>query len=468
MQLYNSLTRKKEDFQPLQPGKVGIYTCGPTVYNYAHIGNLRQYVFADTLRRAFEFQCYEVRQAMNVTDVGHLTSDEDAGEDKMEVGARREGKSIWDIARFYEEAFFKDVERLNILMPAVVARATEHIVDMVAVVERLQERGFTYETDQAIYFEANKFPDYTKLAGQSLEEKLTAVRAEVQEDPDKKHPADFVLWFKAAGRFANHLMQWDSPWGMGFPGWHVECSAMSMRYLGETIDIHTGGIDHIPVHHTNEIAQSEAATGKQFVRYWLHGEFLIVGGGDKMAKSAGEFLTLQSLIDRGYDPMAHRYLCLTVHYRSKLHFTWESLDAAAAGYDRLKAFVNQASRAGGDEPEWVQKYKDRFAEAVDDDLNIPRALAVVWEMIKEANRRQEYGVLDTLFTFDKVLGLKLDTATASAQEDELEPHYAELISEREQARASKDWARADEIRKELAAAGILLEDRPDGTIWRRS
>ncbi|HOM73026.1 MAG TPA: cysteine--tRNA ligase, partial [Armatimonadota bacterium] len=441
MQLFNTLTRTKEEFIPLEPGKAGLYTCGPTVYNYAHIGNLRSYIFADILRRTLEFENYDVTQVMNITDVGHLTSDDDIGEDKMEAGARREGKSIWDIARYYEDAFFVDIDKLNIERPTIVARATEHVPDMIDLVKRLEERGFTYETEQAVYFDVTKFPEYTKLAGQALEEKITAARAEVQEDPEKKNPADFALWFKATGRFKNHLMQWDSPWGMGFPGWHVECSAMSMRYLGETFDIHTGGIDHIPVHHTNEIAQSQAATGKPFVRYWMHGEFLVVSGGEKMAKSAGEFLRLQVLTDKGYDPLAYRYLCLQVHYRSKLNFTWESLDAAQAGYNRLKAFIDVASRARGTEQPWVQEYRDRFRDAITDDLNIPRAIAVMWEMIKEANTRKELGILDALFDFDQVFGLKLHEAVASPDQQELEPEFAALIVEREKARAAKDWAR---------------------------
>lgn len=468
MLLYNSLTRQKEEFVPLEPGKVRVYTCGPTVYNYAHIGNLRSYVFADVLRRALEYAGFEVTQVMNVTDVGHLTSDDDFGEDKMEAGARREGKSIWDLARFYEGEFFKDTERLNILPPTIVARATEHIESMIRLVERLLEKGFAYETQQAIYFDVSKFEDYTKLAGQSLEEKVVAARAEVQEDPEKRNPADFALWFKARGRFANHLMQWPSPWGSGFPGWHIECSAMSMQYLGDAIDIHTGGVDHIAVHHTNEIAQSEAVTGKQFVRYWMHGEFLIVGSGEKMAKSSGGFLTLQSVIDRGYDPLAYRFLCLTVHYRSKLNFTWESLDSAKAGHGRLKAFVELATRTGGEEKPWMKDYQDKFRDAVLDDLNMPRAMAVMWELIREANTRQEFGVLDILFDFDRVLGLKLSEAASGAQDAELEPEFAALIAEREKSRAEKNWARADEIRKELAAAGITLEDRPEGTVWRHS
>jgi cysteinyl-tRNA synthetase len=262
-------------------------------------------------------------------------------------------------------------------------------------------------------------------------------------------------------------MQWDSPWGSGFPGWHIECSAMSMRYLGETLDIHTGGIDHIPVHHTNEMAQSEAATGKQFVRYWVHAEFLVVGSSEKMAKSGGGFLTLKSLTDRGYDPLDYRFMCLQAHYRSKLSFTWESLDAAKAGYDRLKAFVTLASRAGGTEQPWMQEYRDRFTEAITDDLNMPRAVAVMWDLIREANTRNDFGVLGVLYDFDRVLGLKLAEAAESAKEQELEPEFVALIKEREQARADKNWARADEIRKELAASGIVLEDRPGETIWKR-
>jgi cysteinyl-tRNA synthetase len=468
MRLYNSLTRRKEDFVPLNPGCVGIYTCGPTVYNYAHIGNLRTYIFADLLRRSFEFEGYTVNHVVNVTDVGHLTSDDDFGEDKMEAGARREGKSIWDVARFYEDEFFKDTDALNIKRPTVVARATEHVPEMIELVKRLQERGYTYETDQAIYFDVSRFPDYTGLAGQALDEKLVAARAEVREDPKKNNAADFVLWFKASGRFANHIMQWDSPWGKGFPGWHIECSAMSMRYLGETFDIHTGGVDHIAVHHTNEIAQSEAATAQPFVRTWMHAEFLIEGTGEKMAKSAGEFLALKSLTDRGYDPLDFRYLCLQVHYRSKLNFTWDSLEAAKAGRVRLKAFVELASRTGGTEPPWVRQFRDRFREAVTDDMNVPRAMAVVWELIREANTREELGILDVLQDFDRVLGLRLSEVALSAEKDELEPRLAAMIGEREKARAEKNWARADEIRRELTGQGIVLEDRPEGTIWRRS
>jgi cysteinyl-tRNA synthetase len=477
LKLYNSLTRKKDEFVPLDDNKVSMYTCGPTVYGYASIGNLRAYVFSDILRRTLMFLGYDVTQVMNVTDVGHLTSDEDMGEDKMELSAKREGRSVWDIARHYEDVFFQDTEKSNILRPDIVCRATEHIDAMIDLVKRLEEKGFTYETEQAIYFHVPLFPDYTKLSGQSLEEKIVAVRDEVQEDPGKKNPADFALWFKATGKFANHAMQWDSPWGSGFPGWHIECSAMSMKYLGETLDIHTGGIDHIPVHHTNEIAQSEAATGKQFVRYWAHVNFLRVDGG-KMSKSLGNVYTLSDFEPRNLKPLAFRYFCLSAVYRASLNFTWEAVNGAQATLDGLYAFVRQAKRAGrpsvdgsagsGDprtaSSDWTAEYADKFTKSLEDDLNTPRALAAMWDLIREANRRQDFNVLDTLYSFDRVLGLGLEDVP---MEEVIEDDIATLIKEREEARASKNWARADEIRKQLAEAGITLEDRPEGTIWHK-
>lgn len=468
LKLYNTLTRRKDDFVPLEDRKVKMYSCGPTVYNYAHIGNLRTYIFADVLQRTLKYLDYDVTGVMNVTDVGHLTSDEDVGEDKLEAGARREGRSVWDIARFYEDAFFRDIEKLNIEPPTIVARATEHISEMVALVQRLESQGYAYPTDQAVYFEVSKFPDYTKLAGQAIEDKIVGAREAVQADPQKRNPADFALWFKAVGRFANHIMQWDSPWGPGFPGWHVECSAMSMKYLGDTLDIHTGGIDHIPVHHTNEIAQSEAATGKQFARWWMHGEFLVMFGGGKMAKSEGTFITLQNLIDKGYDPLAYRYLSLTVHYRSKLNFYWESLDAAREGYNRLKLFVETAAQRGGEVGEWTEQYRERFRRALEDDLNMPQALAAAQELVREANSRNEPGALEVLYDFDLVLGLGLKEIGKAAVGAELPSELEALIREREAARKEKNWGRADEIRAELAAKGITIEDRPEGTIWRRA
>jgi cysteinyl-tRNA synthetase len=471
IRLYNTLTRKKEDFQPLEPGKVRMYTCGPTVYNYAHIGNLRSYVFADILRRTLEYTGYDVPQVMNVTDVGHLTSDEDSGEDKMEIQARTSGRDIWEIARFYEAEFFKDIEALNIEMPATVARATEHVGDMVELIKKIVERGHAYETAQALYFDISTFPNYTELSRQSLEDKLVGARDEVQEDPEKKHPADFALWFKAIGRFQNHIMHWESPWGVGFPGWHIECSAMSMKYLGDTLDIHTGGEDHIWVHHPNEIAQSEAATGKKFVRFWMHGAFLVVAresdddDEQKMAKSEGNFLRLQTLIDKGYDPLAYRFLCFSAHYRAKLKFTWESMDGAASGYSSLKDFAARARQIGGTESEWVADFRKRFVEAISDDLNMPQAMAVVSDLMREADRGKDYGVLDALYDFDRVLGLGLRESAERATS--VDADVESLIKQREDARAAKDWATADRIRKELSDKGIVLEDTPSGTLWRK-
>jgi len=474
VRLYNTLTRKKEEFAPVEAGRVRMYTCGPTVYNYAHIGNLRSYIFADILRRTLEFVGYEVPVVMNVTDVGHLTSDADSGEDKMEKQALQSGRDIWEIARGFEEAFFADIDALNIEQPAVRCRATEHVPEMIALVEKLIERGHAYETDQAVYFDVATFPSYTELSRQSLEDKMTAARDEVQEDPGKRNPADFALWFKAVGRFENHIMRWESPWGVGFPGWHIECSAMSMKYLGETLDIHTGGEDHIWVHHPNEVAQSEAATGKKFVNCWMHGAFLVVGdlsgrGVDderRMGKSEGNFLRLQTLIDNGYDPLAYRYACLMAHYRTKLKFTWESMDAAASGYGGLKEFVARAIQIGGVEGEWVTEYRKRFEEAVTDDLNMPRAMGVVAELTREADRRKDYGVLDALYDFDRVMGLKLRESAEKATSADAE--IESLIKEREDARSAKNWVRADELRKELSDRGITLEDTPSGTLWRRT
>lgn len=474
LSFYNTLTRRKEEFVPIEPGKVRMYNCGPTVYNYAHIGNLRTYIFADVLRRTLEYFDYDVRQVMNVTDVGHLTGDVDSGEDKMEMEARKEDRDIWDIAKYFEGIFFEDIENLNIEPPTIKSRATEHVPDMIALVEKLVERGHAYETAQAVYFDVTTFPTYTELSRQSLEDKMTAARDEVQEDPEKRNPADFALWFKAVGRFERHIMRWDSPWGVGFPGWHVECSAMSMKYLGETLDIHTGGEDHIWVHHPNEIAQSEGATGKKFVRYWMHGAFLVVGklskeAGDdeqRMGKSEGNFLRLQTLIDREYDPLAYRYMCFSAHYRAKLKFTWEALDAAASGYRNLKDFVVRAKQIGGEHQPWMDDHKRKFEEAIADDLNMPQAMAAVNELIHEAEHRGEYGVLNTLYGFDQVLGLKLRESAERATSADAE--IESLIKEREAARAAKNWARADEIRNQLSEMDIALEDTPSGTLWRRT
>jgi cysteinyl-tRNA synthetase len=333
LELFNTLSRTKEKFVPMKEGEAGIYTCGPTVYNYAHIGNLRAYVFADVLRRVLEFNGYNVKQIINITDVGHLTSDEDEGEDKLEKGAKREGKSVAEIAKFYEDDFLNDLKRLNIEPASNYPKATENIAEMIEIIKKLQEKGFTYTAGGNVYFDTTKFADYGKMAKLNLDPE--ALKSRVEADPNKRNPFDFVLWFTNY-KYDNHEMLWDSPWGKGFPGWHIECSAMATKYLGEHFDIHTGGIDHIPVHHTNEIAQSEAAFGHKWVNFWLHNDFLIEKEGTKMAKSEGEFLRLQTIIDKGYSPLDFRYYLLTGHYRSKLQFSWEALDNAKNSINRAK------------------------------------------------------------------------------------------------------------------------------------
>ena len=349
LKLFNTLTRRKEEFIPLNEKHAGIYTCGPTVYDYTHIGHLKKYINDDVLKRVLEYNGYKVNHVMNITDVGHLVSDEDTGEDKMEKGARESGKTVWEVARFFEDYFWKSLKEVNILKPDITPRATEHIKEQIELIKKLEEKGFTYKTTQAIYFDVSKFKNYTKLSGQKLEEKIVGAREDTFVDKDKKHPYDFALWFFVIGRFKNHTMRWPSPWGKGFPGWHIECSAMSMKYLGETLDIHTGGIDHIPVHHPNEIAQSEAATDKPFVRFWIHHDWLLVDN-EKMSKSKKNFYTIDEIKEKNINPLAYRYFCLNAHYRSKLNFTWQGLEAAQNALENLYNTMlnwNLAFSAGG-------------------------------------------------------------------------------------------------------------------------
>jgi cysteinyl-tRNA synthetase len=465
IKIFDTYTKKKRRFVPIEKNKVGIYCCGPTVYNYAHIGNLRTYIFEDILRRVLEYNGFEVKHVMNVTDVGHLTSDADTGEDKIELGARREGKSAWEIADFYTKAFFKDIERLNILKPTIVCKATDHINDMIELIKKLEEKGYTYKISDGIYYDTSKFKEYGKLSGmkfEELNEKLKA-GARVEFNPEKKNITDFALW-KFSPKDKKRQMEWNSPWGIGFPGWHIECSTMSMKYLGEHFDIHCGGIDHIPIHHTNEIAQSEAATGKKFVNYWVHGAFLVLGKNIKMAKSGENFITLQSLIEKGYDPLAYRYLCLTTHYRSELEFSWDNLDSAANSLSRvrenlrlIKEDMNYKVRK-----RYVNKYKKKFIDAVNDDLNTPVALSVLWEVIrnKELNNNEKYELIKE---FDKILGLNLDIE----EKIELTDEQKKLIEQREEARKRKDWKTADEIRNKLKEQGIILEDTEKGVKIRK-
>lgn len=455
--LHNTLTRRKEEFLPFKGKTVRLYTCGPTVYDYAHIGNLRTYLFEDFLRRTLEYSGYRVKHVMNITDVGHLTSDADAGEDKMQKALAREGlqptvESLRLLADRYTDAFLDDLKALRILSPHAMPKATEYVSQMVAMVKTMVERGSAYETATAVYYDVSKYPQYTELSCQPLQEKVIGARDEVAVDPDKRHPADFALWFKLAGKNKNHVMHWPSPWGEGFPGWHIECSAMSRELLGFPFDIHTGGVDHIPTHHTNEIAQNAAVFDGRAVNVWLHGEFLDLGN-MKMAKSAGTFLRLQDVIDRGIDPSAYRYLCLQTHYRQKLNFTWEALEAAAAGLKNLRRAVSSwdPAKIGCAEVE------ANFTAAVSDDLNLPKALGVVWDMVNDASLPSS-GKRRSMNRFDEVLGLGL----ADIKPIKVPRKVGQLVDQREVARKSKDWAAADRLRQEVDAAGFEIEDTAAG------
>ena len=470
LKLFNTMGRSLQEFVPLNPPDVGFYGCGPTVYNYAHIGNLRTYVFEDILVRTLRRFGYKVTHVMNITDVGHLTGDNDSGEDKMVRSAEERGQSVLQIAQFYTDAFFADTERLNILRPTVVCRATEHIQDMIDLIKRIEANGFTYMAGGNLYFDVSKSPRYGELANLKLEDLKAGARTAIDEN--KRNPHDFVLWFTKS-KFENQALVWDSPWGRGYPGWHIECSAMRMKYLGESFDIHAGGIDHIPVHHTNEIAQSEAATGKPWVKYWLHAEFLVMDNG-KMSKSKGEFITLQSLIDRGFDPLDYRYFCLGGHYRSQLSFSWEGMAQAQASRKALsERVIDLKEKAAGKKAasprcSQVQERLERFDEYLADDLAAPRALAELWQLVKDPEIPPEEALAAAL-DMDGVLGLKL--SEVKREEHSLDPALAaeveKMIQERALAKKAKDWAKADTIRADLRAKGIILEDGPGGTTWKR-
>jgi cysteinyl-tRNA synthetase len=446
--LFNSITRSKEEFLPASGNTVKMYCCGPTVYNYAHIGNLRTYLFEDLVRRTLEWKGWTVEHIVNITDVGHMTSDADEGEDKMMKAAAREQKSPWDIARFYEEAFVHDLDRLNILPPKVLCRATEHVAEMIDLIQRLENKGFTYRTTEGIYFDTARNSDYGKLAGLDLAGQREGAREDVNVDPDKKHPADFILWFTNK---PTHIMNWDSPWGVGYPGWHIECSAMSMRYLGDTLDIHCGGVDHIPVHNTNEIAQSESATGHIFARFWLHGAFLNIKGSTgpghaKMAKSGDNFITLQRLQDRGYSPLAYRYLSFNAHYRSELAFSWDALDGARKTLERIYRLGSLPESLTDDEIEYTAPL---IEEAFFNDVNAPRALAIL-------HRARSYALWKR---FDPILGLDIEKNVNSLYLNANVPGEVDsLIALRDAARCAKDWATADELRHQIEQAGFELAD----------
>ncbi len=459
MFLYNTATRHKDTFTPQNPQQVTMYCCGPTVYNYAHIGNLRTYIFEDLLARTIRLH-YPLKHVMNVTDVGHLVSDQDDGEDKMEVGAAREGKSAWDIAKFYEEKFWADFDALNCTRPTVISRATQHIQEMINLVKTLEEKGYTYRTSDGIYYDTSKFDRYDALVGHARISGLQG-GARVEMSDEKRNPTDFALW-KFSPKDKKRQMEWDSPWGVGFPGWHIECSSMAMKYLGHTLDIHCGGIDHVTIHHTNEIAQSEAATGQKYVNYWVHGEFLILRSG-KMSKSGGTFVTLATLKEKGYDPLAYRYLCLTAHYRTQLEFTFESLDAAAKSLENLRTLsrsILTEAKGQEDASGACQTWKDKFAAAMEDDLNAPKALAVVWEGVRSAEMSAAQKLAFLRFA-DGILAL--DLFKEKKEEPLALPQEVQnLLEERARARAAKDYKKSDELRDAIAQLGYLVKDTPQG------
>ncbi len=476
--IYNTLSRKKEPFEPMQQ-EVGMYCCGPTVYNFAHIGNLRTYIFEDVLKRTLQSLGYNVKHVANITDVGHLTSDADTGEDKMEKGSLREGKSVWEIAEFYTQKFMENIHDLNILDADTWPKATEHITEMIDLVKQLEENGVTYRTDDGIYFDTTKFPAYCDFARLDPDSLRAGSRVDMG---DKKNPTDFALW-KFSPKDAKRQMEWDSPWGTGFPGWHIECSAMSLKYLPQPIDIHCGGTDHIRIHHTNEVAQVEAATHEQFVRYWVHGEFLVFDKG-KMAKSKGGFITLDSIKERKIDPLAYRLFCFTGHYRSQLNFSWESIKNAANSLKNLRSLVikETVSKEVETKSTGGTTILEPFRAALYDDLNMPKALAAVWDIL----RNKEYSADDkkkALEQADTVLALNLFSGepekiivhAESAQEsgvrvisseelsNEIIERITALVSARKQARKEKDYTRADQVRDELGTLGVTVNDLPDGT-----
>ena len=463
MRLYNTMSRSIEEFVPINKGKVSMYCCGPTVYNYAHIGNLRTYIFEDLLRRTLRRSGYDVKHVMNITDVGHLTGDGDDGEDKMEKSARETGRTVWDIAEFYMKAFFRDEEALNIERPDIICRATEHIDDMINLIKRLEEGGHTYISGGNVYFSIDSISDYGKLARLNLDDLKSGARIEV--DSNKKNPKDFVLWFTNS-KFKDQAMMWDSPWGRGYPGWHIECSAMSMKYLGEHFDIHCGGIHAIPVHHTNEIAQSEAATGKTWVNYWCHGEFLLMGNA-KMSKSSGSFVTLPVLEGEGYDALDYRYFCLTGHYRSQLRFSYEALDAARSARKGIMERIADAKSEGPaatDPSEKAREYMAAFDEAMENDLNAPKALSILWQMLKD-NGLSSSDKLAAAYHMDGILGLGLDKA--EKKEETLDAELQALLDERTAAKKAKDYKKADEIRDKLLSMGYAVKDTPAGPVLQK-
>lgn len=449
---YNTLTKQKDLFKPIEEGKVKIYSCGPTVYKDATIGNMRTNLLNDTLRRVLKYNGYELKHVMNITDVGHLVSDGDEGEDKMLKSAREEHKSPLEIAEHYTKLFFRDLERLNIETPEVVCKATDHIKEMLEMVQKIMKNGYAYETSTAIYFDVSKLDKYGILSGINLNEQKAGARVDI--DPEKRNPYDFALWIKAP---ANHLMKWDSPWGPSYPGWHIECSAMSTKYLGEEFDIHTGGIDLVPTHHENEIAQNKGACGKNPAHYWIHGEYLLINGG-KMSKSLGNTYLIDDIIARGYSPLAYRLFNYSCHYRGKLNFTWEGIESANTSLIRLREGYQKHLNGNSDiSDEIIADMENRFHQAINDDMNMPLALSVVWEAVKYPEKSPKIAQL--LKKFDTVLGIKID----EVQETKIPQEILDLVEERKQARSDKNWSESDRLRDLIAEKGYIVKDTKDGT-----
>lgn len=465
MVIYNTLTKKIEEFVPYEAGKVRMYTCGPTVYHYAHIGNLRSYIMEDVLEKFLRYCGYDVTRVMNITDVGHLSSDADTGEDKMLKGAKREHKTVMEIAKFYTDAFFADCEELHIKRPDIVEPATGCIGDFIHMIEVLMQKGYAYRSGDNIYFDTSKVKDYYALTGHSEDELMVGVRDDVEEDANKRNKSDFVLWFTKS-KFENQELKWDSPWGVGYPGWHIECSCIAGKYLGEHLDLHCGGVDNIFPHHTNEIAQSEAYYGHPWCRYWFHVQHLNEKGG-KMSKSKGDFLTVTLLKEKGYDPLVYRMFCLQSHYRKPLEFSYEVLDNVAAAYQKLLSRIRNLKEAGDIQEEAAGEYRRRFTEALGNDLNTSSALTVLYDMLKSS--LSDITKLELVRNFDQVLSLGLLDCRKEeeAQDEELTAYVEAKIAERQEAKKAKDFARADRIREELQSRGILLKDTREGTIWER-
>lgn len=452
--LYNTLTKKKELFEPINNKEVKMYSCGPTVYSYAHIGNFRTYIFVDSLRRVLKYNRFKMNHVMNITDVGHLTSDADTGEDKMEKAARKEGKNPYEIAKFYTDAFMKDMKKLNIDMPEIITKATDNIPQMLEMVQEIVDNGYGYETSTGIYFDVSKLDKYPVLSNNSVEGQEAGARIEV--DNEKRNPYDFAVWIKAP---ENHIMKWDSPWGKSYPGWHIECSAMGRRFLGENFDIHTGGVDHIPIHHENEIAQCKGSFGHNPANFWMHCEFLLVDGG-KMSKSLGNVYTLDELQEKGIEPIAYKLFCFSSHYRNKLNFTFEGAKASQISLNRLRQGYQNHKNGNQDiESSVISEYEERFHRAINDDLNMPAAMGIVWEVVRYETKSPKLAEL--LLKFDEVLGLEINQIPENNRE--LPDEIIKLIEQRNIARENKNWEESDRIRDELQNRGYSVKDTKNGT-----